>query len=286
MLTLLALVAAATPHLTVSTKDIQLDGRVLVSPLPMDEYLNIPVVEQALRAARLDGGATGFELDVEPAVTFAVFKRVLFSMASAGSPAQSFQVGTAGPFALTQAMPGATPVVRVAATTESDAVLAGLKAARKDALIGFSVTDEVTMERLARLMRAVRSAGFADQYLMPATVGAPNSTVGLGGPVIGAGSLDKELIRKVIHANRGMVRGCYESALKDAPKLSGKVFIKFTISPTGEVSTAEVGNDEVHDASLSKCLVTSVKSWKFPEPKGGGVVIVTYPFVFATSATP
>ena len=97
------------------------------------------------------------------------------------------------------------------------------------------------------------------------------------------GSLDKELIRKVIHANRGQIRYCYESQLNRFPKLNGKVAIKFIISPTGSVSTSSVAQTTVGNAELEACVAGRVRTWQFPKPKGGGVVIVTYPFIFAQS---
>lgn len=97
------------------------------------------------------------------------------------------------------------------------------------------------------------------------------------------GSLDKELIRKVIHANRGQIRYCYESQLNRFPKLNGKVAVKFIISPTGSVSTSSVAQTTVRNAELEACVAGRVRTWQFPKPKGGGVVIVTYPFIFAQS---
>lgn len=97
------------------------------------------------------------------------------------------------------------------------------------------------------------------------------------------GSLDKELIRKVIHANRGQIRYCYESQLNRFPKLNGKVAIKFIISPTGSVSASSVAQTTVGNAELEACVAGRVRTWTFPKPKGGGVVIVTYPFIFAQS---
>lgn len=97
------------------------------------------------------------------------------------------------------------------------------------------------------------------------------------------GSLDKELIRKVIHANRGQIRYCYESQLNRFPKLNGKVAVKFVISPTGSVSTSSVAQTTVGNAELEACVAGRVRTWTFPKPKGGGVVIVTYPFIFAQS---
>ena len=31
---------------------------------------------------------------------------------------------------------------------------------------------------------------------------------------------------------------------------------------------------------LEKCIAGRVRTWVFPKPKGGGVVVVTYPFMF------
>jgi hypothetical protein len=33
-------------------------------------------------------------------------------------------------------------------------------------------------------------------------------------------------------------------------------------------------------AELDKCIAGRVLTWVFPKPKGGGVAVVTYPFVF------
>jgi len=97
------------------------------------------------------------------------------------------------------------------------------------------------------------------------------------------GSLDKELIRRVIHANRNQIRYCYESQLTRFPKLAGKVTVKFVISATGNVASSQVASSTAGNAELETCVAGRVHTWLFPKPKGGGVVIVTYPFIFKPS---
>ncbi len=94
------------------------------------------------------------------------------------------------------------------------------------------------------------------------------------------GSLDKEAIRRVIRRNIAQIKYCYESQLQTKPELSGKVAVRFLILPSGDVQTASVApGSTLTDARVCECIVSRVRSWKFPSPKGGGSVMVTYPFV-------
>jgi TonB family protein len=114
--------------------------------------------------------------------------------------------------------------------------------------------------------------------------GKQSTDIGItsGDPTV-IGSLDKELIRKVIHANRGQIRYCYESQLTRFPKLAGKVAVKFVISAQGSVATSSVAQATTNNAELEACVAGRVRTWIFPKPKGGGVVVVTYPFIFKES---
>ena len=99
------------------------------------------------------------------------------------------------------------------------------------------------------------------------------------------GGLDRELVRTVIHAHRQQIRYCYERELTRAPTLSGKLAVKFVISAEGHVASATATAYSMESPELEACVVSRVRSWIFPRPKGGGVAVVTYPFVFAQSGS-
>lgn len=93
------------------------------------------------------------------------------------------------------------------------------------------------------------------------------------------GGLSKEVIAKVIARHQNEIKYCYERELQKDPNLQGKVAVMFTIDGTGSVIEANVTEDTVGKA-VSGCMTQRIRRWKFPEPQGGGQVIVTYPWVF------
>jgi TonB family protein len=97
------------------------------------------------------------------------------------------------------------------------------------------------------------------------------------------GSLSKEAIARVIRRNLARFKYCYEKQLNANPNLSGKVSVYFTIAPTGSVAQASIRESSVGDKKVDSCVAGVMKSLKFPKPKGGGIVVVTYPFVFSST---
>jgi len=100
-------------------------------------------------------------------------------------------------------------------------------------------------------------------------------------PVV-MGALDKEQIRDVIRKHRSEARYCYEKQLAKNPSLAGTIKVKFVISQSGSVVSASTSSDSMGNEEVTRCLVDSVKRWTFPEPRGGGIVVVNYPFAFTT----
>ncbi len=106
--------------------------------------------------------------------------------------------------------------------------------------------------------------------------------ISAGSPRI-MGSLDKEIIRRVIKQHIAQIRYCYEKELVRSPGLFGKVATKFTIAATGYVQSAGVEQSTLKNREVERCIAAKIRTWKFPKPKGGGIVIVKYPFIFKTS---
>ncbi len=92
------------------------------------------------------------------------------------------------------------------------------------------------------------------------------------------GSLSKEVIRRIVHRHINEVKFCYERELSRRPDLAGRVAIKFIISGTGAVQMAAVASSTIGNATVENCIAQAVRRWTFPQPEGGGIVIVTYPF--------
>lgn len=111
--------------------------------------------------------------------------------------------------------------------------------------------------------------------------GVVRAAVGSSKPVI-LGALDKKEIQRVVRIKRNAVKYCYEKALVKDPELSGKVTVKFVISAQGRVSSAQIASSTLGSGEVESCLTRQVKRWRFPKPRGGGIVIVKYPFSFST----
>ena len=56
--------------------------------------------------------------------------------------------------------------------------------------------------------------------------------------------------------------------------------VKFTINNTGSVIEATIKESTLKNPNVESCITKKIKHWIFPAPKGGGLVVVVYPFVF------
>jgi ribosome-binding factor A len=97
------------------------------------------------------------------------------------------------------------------------------------------------------------------------------------------GTLDKEIIRRIVRQHMNEVKFCYDQELVRRPTLAGRISVQFAISPVGHVLTSVMQSTTMDDARVENCVVNAVRRWDFPKPVGGGLVIVLYPFSFSSA---
>ncbi len=121
------------------------------------------------------------------------------------------------------------------------------------------------------------------QGLAPSPGGSSGGspTVKLGEMTV-LGALDKSLIQQVIKRHMSQLKYCYEKQLNVDPDLAGKVVVKFVISKDGDVSSAKVHSSTIDDSKVESCVSGRFQRFVFPQPKGGGIVIVKAPLIFGS----
>jgi tetratricopeptide (TPR) repeat protein len=97
------------------------------------------------------------------------------------------------------------------------------------------------------------------------------------------GSLDRSQIDEYILNNLAKIRWCYERELKENSLLQGRIVINFIITGSGSVSLSKTLNSTMDNENVEKCIAHQIKKIDFPPPRGGGIVIVNYPFVFRST---
>lgn len=98
-----------------------------------------------------------------------------------------------------------------------------------------------------------------------------------------SGSIDKEAIRKVIRDNQKQIQACYEKTLNKQPGLYGKVILEWVITNNGRVKDAHVKSTSLSSSEVENCVLSRLRTWKFPEPPPDQEAVVTFPFMFNAS---
>ena len=108
------------------------------------------------------------------------------------------------------------------------------------------------------------------------------------GKVTYEGGLTREEIQRVISRVQSQIKYCYEKELTKDPNLEGKLVASWTISGTGDVVASSAAQNTFSGGSaqpVEQCVMRIIQRLKFPNPKGGGQVFVSYPWVFSASGT-
>lgn len=115
---------------------------------------------------------------------------------------------------------------------------------------------------------------------------------GEGGGAGGRGTLQRggggkaarsmEDVQLVFDQNKGAIYALYNRALRADPSLQGKVVLRLTIAPTGEVTGCQLVSSELKAPELERKLIARVSQFQFGR-RSVEVMVVTYPIDFLPS---
>ena len=97
---------------------------------------------------------------------------------------------------------------------------------------------------------------------------------------VDSSEVDQGKLGAFVRARMGLLKACYESALKRNPSLRGRMRIRFTILETGGVSELTVVENGLGSPDVASCVAGTMKSWRLPF-RPTGPVTVDYPLVFS-----
>lgn len=310
---------AAPPTITLTAESVAV-GSDVVMPASDATEAEYPDWKLAPLWSRLTGESTDTATLVAPAdAPFGTLKLLLHTGALAdlrvfrlqpdGTPPAVVSVSTAGVEpAAAEAMrvtlaPGSIeatfgPTGRIVVASDDavarwDAALARLASERPDVPrrgVVLAVDDAVDQRTLVAVVRSLHARGLGRPTLRL----SPDAVFFRGPRAPGThavdvpGALDREIIRRVIRRHGREHAGCYEAALVRRQEAAGKVVARFVVASDGRVIATDVLSSEIRDVELARCMTDAIAKWRFPAPRGGGMVAVTYPFVFraAPDATP
>lgn len=95
------------------------------------------------------------------------------------------------------------------------------------------------------------------------------------GGVIVNGGLSIAVVQKFVE------QGLADLSCRQAQPKQGTLVIKFIVDREGAVRQAAVESTTLNDSPFEACMVNGFARLTFPPPKGGGVVVVSYPLHLA-----
>ncbi|MGC3996572.1 MAG: AgmX/PglI C-terminal domain-containing protein [Anaeromyxobacter sp.] len=97
---------------------------------------------------------------------------------------------------------------------------------------------------------------------------------------IDSAEIDQGKLGAFVRARMGLIKACYENALKRNPALKGKLTIRFTILETGGISDITVVVNSLGSQDVATCITGAMRTWR-TQFRPEGPVTVEYPFVFS-----
>jgi len=97
---------------------------------------------------------------------------------------------------------------------------------------------------------------------------------------VDSADIDQSKLAAFVKARMGLIKACYENALKRNPTLRGKISVRFTILETGGIADAAAALNSMGSPEVAACIVNTMRSWR-TQFRPSGPVTVEYPFVFS-----
>lgn len=96
------------------------------------------------------------------------------------------------------------------------------------------------------------------------------------------GSIDREAVRRAVRSALPFFKACYDREYNKNSKLSGKLVISWEIHEKGIARNAKVVKEKstIGNSAVEECVRKRMLEVVFPEPPGGTIAEVTYPFLF------
>ncbi|MBN2493384.1 MAG: FHA domain-containing protein [Deltaproteobacteria bacterium] len=87
------------------------------------------------------------------------------------------------------------------------------------------------------------------------------------------GHLPMEAIYRVVRQHMGEVQRCYAAGLDRDRNQRGRIDLGWTILPSGRVGIARLRSGSLGDPTISSCILSRIRAWRFPRPRGGAVEV-------------
>jgi len=96
---------------------------------------------------------------------------------------------------------------------------------------------------------------------------------------IDSADIDQRKLGSFVAARMGLIKACYENALKRNPALKGKISIRFTILETGGLADITAAVNSLGSPEVASCIMNTMRTWR-TQFRPSGPVTVEFPFVF------
>jgi len=93
------------------------------------------------------------------------------------------------------------------------------------------------------------------------------------------GAVKRSEVIEAVEQRMESILGCYEQEFAQTPNPQGTTIIKFQIRESGEAPAPKSFHDSLKKPTVVQCLCSVFQTIQFPEPKGGGIAIVSYSLV-------